>query len=211
MKGHHLFQCKFEAAFGRQELHSWKQGIDSSRHVTHVRSYCVYGKFQGPKHAPPFWLCAISNTSMLTNCPQVDLTAAIEKDMQTIENTATTSEPTTLKAAFDYLQWTPLYEIEKPFQVFIDIPKHCPDQREDNLAFSTGPEELVFDVCGKEKDFTLDKNGFTYIKHSSIISEPSQFFDPKTIREIYLPECIRVLERELSRVGRVHIYSWRVS
>jgi len=121
------------------------------------------------------------------------------------------SRPSDLTASFEYLKWSPLYEVEKPFQVFVDIPKDCPDQRKDNLTFSRVAEETIHDLRETCEDFTLDSNGFTYLKHASKLSNPSQFYDVKTIEEVYLPECAEVLKRELCEVGKVHIYGWRAS
>lgn len=60
---------------------------------------------------------------------------------------------------FKYIKWLDLYKKEKPFQIFIDIPKTAPDQRFTNLSYEER-EETFRDVRGQEESFTLNDHGF---------------------------------------------------
>ncbi|KAF2476026.1 uncharacterized protein BDR25DRAFT_379689 [Lindgomyces ingoldianus] len=110
---------------------------------------------------------------------------------------------------FLYLKWSDLYNREKPFQLFLDIPKESPDQRKSNLVYEEGPEEIVHDVRGRESEFSIDNNGFTYIKHSTKLSS-EQFEDHAAVEGCYLPECEKLLRKHLEGVDRVHFFDWRL-
>jgi hypothetical protein len=114
------------------------------------------------------------------------------------------------KTQFLYLKGLDLYTREKPFQVFLDIPKESPDQRKSNLVYEDGPTEVVHDVRGHESEFSIDTNGFTFIKHQSKLSN-EQFEDTRAVEDIYLPECLNLLKENLDGVDRVHFFDWRAS
>jgi hypothetical protein len=50
---------------------------------------------------------------------------------------------------------------------------------------------VVRDVSGSEKDYTLDRNGFQFYKHTSI---EKKFLDDEEIRSQYYPETERLLK-----------------
>ncbi|KAI0407264.1 hypothetical protein F4802DRAFT_554752 [Xylaria palmicola] len=62
-----------------------------------------------------------------------------------------------------YLQWQDLYNEEKPFQVFANIPEGS-TERLTNLVFGAGPLIKINDLRGNEDNFTLDGNGFKVIQ-----------------------------------------------
>ncbi|KAF2684665.1 hypothetical protein K458DRAFT_388366 [Lentithecium fluviatile CBS 122367] len=111
-------------------------------------------------------------------------------------------------AVFNYLEWDPLYETEKPFQIFSDIPAGSADQRKDNLNFKPGPSEKVHDVRGDENHFTLDKNGFEYIRHKTKVLD-GDIYSKEHVQDIYLPECAQVLKTVLDGADEVHVFDWR--
>jgi hypothetical protein len=114
------------------------------------------------------------------------------------------------QARFKYLKWLDLYKIEKPFQLFLDIPEDSPDQRRSNLVYEDGPAETVRDVRGHEADFSVDRNGFAYIKHDFTLSN-EEFQNNSVVESTYLPECEKILRENLEGVDRVHFFDWRVS
>ena len=63
------------------------------------------------------------------------------------------------KTRFHFLKWQDLYKTEKPFQIYIDIPKDSTDQRKHNLVFEEGEETPIHNVRGNEDAYSLDKNG----------------------------------------------------
>lgn len=111
-------------------------------------------------------------------------------------------------ATFDYLQWQPLYEEEKPYEIFIQMPEHMDHSRRTNLVFAKHTEQLVEDIRGHEDDFDLNTQGF------QILHEPTSFngwWDRNAVEEVYLPECERLLRKYVEGVDRVFFFNWRVS
>jgi len=111
-----------------------------------------------------------------------------------------------LIATLKFLDWQELYETEKPFQIFINIPDEAEDKRTSNLVFED-VEVAVHDVRGREKDFDLDTNGFRFLKHSSILDD---FHSKALIEDIYLPEVEALLRKEVEDVDKVFFFDWRV-
>lgn len=92
---------------------------------------------------------------------------------------------------FNFLQWQDLYKVEKPFQIFIDIPEDAKDQRTSNLVFET-QEVQVYDASVATKQFTLDTTGFMFRKHNTRVLD---FTDKFMVEEVYLPEMEALLNR----------------
>jgi hypothetical protein len=63
------------------------------------------------------------------------------------------------QAAFEYLEWQDLYEEEKPFEVFVQIPDGLPDARRTNLVFNKVCTQPVKDIRGNESEYTLNEHG----------------------------------------------------
>lgn len=101
-----------------------------------------------------------------------------------------------------YLKDDPLYKTVKPIQVtpFWEGGKT-------NVRLEAGPPETMNDVRGLEQNFTLDTNGFRYVK------APTQFKDwnsqPQIAKE-YLPELEQLLKREVEGCDEVMFYDARI-
>ena len=106
-----------------------------------------------------------------------------------------------------FLKWQELYEIEKPFQVFINIPSHVKDRRTTNLVFED-VQVNIRDVRYLPNSFDLNQHGFTYIKHTTNVQ---CFTDRAAVEEQYLPEIEKLIRSNLEDVDRVHFFDWRVS
>ena len=66
-------------------------------------------------------------------------------------------------ASIQYLKWDTLFEKERPFHVFRDIPPNATDQRVTNITFE--PKDVEFhNIRGHEDSFKLDIHGFM-IRH----------------------------------------------
>lgn len=109
-------------------------------------------------------------------------------------------------ASLKFLQWQPLYELEKPFQIFVNIPDHFKDQRTTNLVFEDCPV-VVKDIRHRAANFTLDDHGFTYCHHETAGGD---FTDRIYVEETYLPEIETLLRREVDGVQQVFFFDWRV-
>lgn len=94
---------------------------------------------------------------------------------------------TTVAASFEYLRWTPLYEKQKPYEVFLPLAKFG-DKKEtvprSNLAFETR-STTVQDVRGREASYRLDEHGFQFAKHATAVSN---LCDADAVDREYVPE-----------------------
>jgi hypothetical protein len=117
-------------------------------------------------------------------------------------------EPTTVvtEIRLKFLEWQKLYEVEKPFQIFIDIPKDADDQRDTNLVFKT-VAVTAKDVRGHEAEYNIDTHGFMYRPYTTTFAD---YTNIKAVESQYLPEIETLLKRELTGVDRVFFFDWRV-
>jgi len=121
----------------------------------------------------------------------------------------TISDPcNTITASLRYLKWQELYNKEKPFQIFLDIPAEAEDQRESNLAFEE-VEHQITDIRGKEKEFSLDKNGFQFA-HMPVGERELNIKDRQLVEFEYLPKVEKLVKTEVAGADKVFIFDWRV-
>ena len=113
-----------------------------------------------------------------------------------------------IPARFTYLEWQDLFAKEKPVQV-LDAHKAASDQKAATITFHDSIVEEVEDVRGHESDFSIDVQGFEYLKHASAV-KPTQFQDKNYVDEHYLPECEELLKKRFDGVDRIHFLYWRV-
>lgn len=114
--------------------------------------------------------------------------------------------PQDVTTYLNFLQWQKLYEEEKPFQIFINIPEDAEDQRTTNLVFEKVSLQ-IHDVRGRSNEFSLDTNGFMYRRHTT---EITSFSDRQSIDEDYLPEIEALLRQEVEGADRIFFFDWRV-
>jgi len=132
---------------------------------------------------------------------------ATEKALKHLDRTASTDANAILArdiaVSLQYLVDDPLYLESKPVQVTPPFPK---DTRT-NVRLSAGPKETLHDVRGREKEFTLDGNGFCYVNApTSFTSWSSQ---PAIARD-FLPEVEALLKREIEGCDEVIFYHARI-
>lgn len=111
----------------------------------------------------------------------------------------------TEQASIKFLKWLPLYNREKPFQIFMELSADAKDQRKANLVW----DERTVTVTDfrNNSNFQLDTHGFTSRKLPGF----SELDDAEMIRKEFLPAVERMLETELEDIGTVFIFDWRVS
>jgi hypothetical protein len=104
------------------------------------------------------------------------------------------------EAQFSYLRSLPLYDREVPYRRFTDGA--C------NIVLHQASPQLVRDVRGNEKEFTLAQHGFEYRKH---IVPTIDWQDEKAIRDVYIGD-LEDLVRELvpEDVQRCELFDFRV-
>lgn len=120
------------------------------------------------------------------------------------------STPQDLTATLKFITWQSLYEIEKPFQIFMNIPPDVPDQRTTNLVFSDHAIKIR-DVRHYPKPCSIDERGFIYRKHRTEVPVEG-FRNRETVEKSYLPEMEELLKKELGpeTVDRVFFFDWRL-
>lgn len=109
------------------------------------------------------------------------------------------------QAYVQFLKWTPLYEAEKPFQIFGDLLEESEDQRKTNLTWE-GMRIQAHDVRQNAHSFQLDSHGFTICQLPGFTEVP----DKKTISQEYIPAIENMLRKQLDDVGTVFVFDWRV-
>ena len=104
-----------------------------------------------------------------------------------------------ITAPLNYLRWRELYKVEKPFQIFIDIPDDATDKRSTNLEWETHQVNIQ-DARGSECDFTLDDYGFVFRRYPS---DFNCFTDRRLVEDKYFPEIEQILRSELKGLDKV--------
>ncbi|KAI4864625.1 hypothetical protein F4820DRAFT_422926 [Hypoxylon rubiginosum] len=108
---------------------------------------------------------------------------------------------------FPYLKWQQLYEHEKPFKLFVDLPAHVKHQRRTNLVFEPHEDEIVHDVRDCTTKFRLDVHGFQFAKHTTNIQD---FSDASGSMKVYFQEVEDLIKANVNGVERVHVFDWRL-
>lgn len=122
-------------------------------------------------------------------------------------NGSSNQQQSPIRAKLKFLQWQKLYETEKPFELFVNVPEYVQDKRTTNLCF----EDVVVNIHDMRKieaELNLDEQGFVLRPHRTSVTD---FEDRKVVEEAYLPEVEALLRREVKDVGRVLLFDWRVS
>ncbi|KAI9663986.1 MAG: hypothetical protein M1821_007477 [Bathelium mastoideum] len=109
-----------------------------------------------------------------------------------------------IQVQLEYLADLPLYKTTKPLQY---VPGFENDQRS-TVCLNSGPPETLHDVRGTALDnFTLDDNGFKYVK------APTDFRDwnsQDAVAEIYISEMEALLRKEVEGVDEIVIFDARI-
>ena len=117
-----------------------------------------------------------------------------------------TNNPSSCTSSIKYLKWQQIYEYEKPFHIFIDIPEDAKDQRETNLVYEDREQDF-YDIRGRETQFNLDEHGFAY---SRVTDNFDEFNNCEAIELEYLPHVERLIRQNLDEVDEVFLLGFRV-
>ena len=126
---------------------------------------------------------------------------------------------TDVQAKLTYLQWQPSYTHTRPYRIGQFVGRRNPrkeKQREKttNLVFKAAKHaETIRDIRGLTDGpaFTLDANGFVYIKcPPPALANAYDYSDPGKIENIFLPECENILRRHVEGADEVMIFDWKV-
>ena len=100
----------------------------------------------------------------------------------------------------NFLAHDRLYDEEKPYLLKFDPPSGF---SQSNYNIDTR-QQLIQDIRGREKDFSIAKNGFAIMSlHTELSYE--DFDDETKLREVYFPEVADAL-RKLLGAFRVQIF-----
>jgi hypothetical protein len=109
-------------------------------------------------------------------------------------------------APVHFIKWLPLYEREKPFNIFINLPEDAKDTRTNNLEFDI-KDTTFHDVRGEESDFTLDDHGFAFLKYQH---DFKNFDNREAVESEYLPQIEKMVKEKIPGADRVALFDWRV-
>lgn len=110
-----------------------------------------------------------------------------------------------VRASVQFLKWQDLYNKEKPFNIFFDIPAGAKEQRKTNIVFED-IEIPIEDIRGNEHSFTLDNQGFMTTRLPRFTGS----LDTETIQNEHLPAVERLLKEKVEGADRIFIFDWRV-
>ncbi|KAK1765102.1 hypothetical protein QBC33DRAFT_181399 [Phialemonium atrogriseum] len=106
-----------------------------------------------------------------------------------------------VEASFEFLQWQPLYEKQKPYEVFLPLASFGENNRDkiprSNLVFERRPVR-VHDVRGRQDAFGLDTHGFQFVRQPTAVRDLK---DRAAVGEQYVPEMEAFLRRYLGMGG----------
>lgn len=115
----------------------------------------------------------------------------------------------TVKARIDYLKKLPLYQAEKPYQMFLPAAEGATDQRTHNLEFES--KECTFtDIRSRAYDCTLDTDGFQFHEFPTHLNWTS-LQDRSVVESVYFAEIEQVLKNIEGGYDKIFIFDWRVT
>ncbi|KAL2861947.1 hypothetical protein BJX68DRAFT_13871 [Aspergillus pseudodeflectus] len=129
-----------------------------------------------------------------------------------------------------YLEWQPSYTHTRPYRISEYVGRRrkgknkAKQQQGDegegkndklpntNLVFRTSEHaETIRDIRGSAEQFTLDTNGFAYIRcPPPALTRAWEYADPRKIESVFLPECEAILRREVEGADEVVVFDWKI-
>ncbi|KAL2279698.1 hypothetical protein FJTKL_13240 [Diaporthe vaccinii] len=109
------------------------------------------------------------------------------------------------QASVKFLKWTPLYEEEKPFQIFGDLLEESVDKRKTNLTWEEAQIQ-VQDLRDDAQSYRPDSHGFAVCHLPGF----TQLSDRAIISDEYIPVIKKMLKAELEDVGTMFAFGWRI-
>ncbi|KJZ76462.1 hypothetical protein HIM_04191 [Hirsutella minnesotensis 3608] len=103
-----------------------------------------------------------------------------------------------------FLKWNPIYEEERPFQIFTALRPDSKDRRTTNLEWDE--RAITVQDCRGMNDLHLDTHGFMSFHLPGFDELPGEEF----IRNQYVPAVKEMLKSHLEGVGTVFVFDWRV-
>lgn len=107
---------------------------------------------------------------------------------------------------FNYFQWQPKFQEEKPYYLYTDPPPGYPNA---NFATQPGEAEIIRNVRGIEEGFNLDDNAFAFRRQK--YPYPLEDVDEVTIKTQYLPSLETMIKELLQQDCEIFWFDWRVT
>lgn len=107
--------------------------------------------------------------------------------------------------SLSFIKDLPLYHTEKPYFVVIEEGEGKIPSTETNLELAPVHGIPLQDIRGRESEFTLECNGFKYLKHTTHASAD----DEEDNWVAYSKEMARLIQEECG-AGKVICYDYRV-
>jgi hypothetical protein len=131
------------------------------------------------------------------------------ESLQSLMMTTGSKEP--LQISLAYLKDLPLYEKEKPYEIWMQVPDDIPRT---NCEFYEVKDIPLHDVRNLYLgDFDLETTGFKYLSHETqYLPDPKIFQQPGQEDSVapYLAETAQLV-KEVMNARKVMTYDWRVS
>jgi hypothetical protein len=108
------------------------------------------------------------------------------------------------KAGLFYAKDSPLFAREKPYMILTGFDG---ESGATNIEWESKVSETLDDIRGREEDFTLDGQGFSFVSHQTSFLA---WDDRRAVEEAYLPEVERLIRDNVDGVDEVQIFDWRV-
>ncbi|CAI6332468.1 unnamed protein product [Periconia digitata] len=113
---------------------------------------------------------------------------------------------TIVVAPVHFIKWLPLYENEKPFNIFINLPEDAQDTRTNNLEFDV-IDTSFHNVRGQEDKFSLDEQGFEFIQWPHTFKN---FGDRAAVETEYLPQIEKFIREKIPDAEEIALFEWRL-
>jgi hypothetical protein len=107
---------------------------------------------------------------------------------------------------FNYFQWDPKFDHEKPYYLYTDPPPGYPPT---NLVTRPGKPEEIHDIRGREHHFNLDDHAFAFRRQN--YPHAIKGVDEETITSQYLPSLAVLIKDLLQEDCEILWFDWRVN
>jgi hypothetical protein len=111
------------------------------------------------------------------------------------------------QAKLVYFQWQDIYDKEKPFQVFANVPAES-KERLKNLVIAHAPAVDILDLGGNENNFILDNNGFKVFRHH--MPENFELKSREYINSEVGPYLKSLVRKQVKDADLVKCFDWGV-
>lgn len=122
-------------------------------------------------------------------------------------NSVGSGQPRIFSVKLKYLKWDDKYEIEKPFQLYADIPPDSPQTVRGNVRFEEGELEMIQDARIQPSKFALDSHGFEFVSFKTTFSD---WKNRQAVQTQFYSEVEQLLKDAVKGADIVHIFEYRV-